>query len=210
MSWEHIVAARGRAADGQAQAVLLLLATYADEEGKCWPSQLTLSRETCLARSTVQLALSRLQSAGLVVLLKRGKTNRQAAVYCLKLTSPTAMLASQPVQSELARESVIETPLARQPGTTSPAEPSDWPDSRAQSSQKSSIEHPDSDARARAREDAPARRGNGTPEARAGRKLDLAAQLAKHGLPDEAARQELIKRRRREAEELSEKLTPKV
>jgi predicted transcriptional regulator len=46
--------------------VLCLLGTYTDDEGWCWPSQVTMSEQLGCARSTVQDALTRLVACGWV------------------------------------------------------------------------------------------------------------------------------------------------
>ena len=53
--------------------VLLALANYADERGKCWPSIRTVSERTCLARRTVSRALETLGKAGLVKSVTRSR-----------------------------------------------------------------------------------------------------------------------------------------
>ena len=53
--------------------VLLALANYADERGKCWPSIRTVSNRTCLGRRTVTRALETLGRAGLI---KSGQRSR--------------------------------------------------------------------------------------------------------------------------------------
>ena len=53
--------------------VLLALANYADERGRCWPSIRTVSDRTCLARRTVSRALETLGKVGLVKVDRRNR-----------------------------------------------------------------------------------------------------------------------------------------
>lgn len=52
--------------DPQAKLLLLKLADYANDKGKCWPSISTLSRETELSESTIYRKLGELESANLI------------------------------------------------------------------------------------------------------------------------------------------------
>jgi hypothetical protein len=52
--------------DASAHAVLVALAYHSNGEGRCWPTNATLCRETRLAEQTVRRALRRLAEAGLV------------------------------------------------------------------------------------------------------------------------------------------------
>ena len=51
--------------------VLVMMANYADEVGKCWPSLNRLSDDTGMSRSTVQLAIKALADAGLLRIEQR-------------------------------------------------------------------------------------------------------------------------------------------
>ena len=53
--------------------VLIMMANYTDEIGKCWPSLNRLSAETSMSRSTVQLAIKALADAGLLTIEKRSQ-----------------------------------------------------------------------------------------------------------------------------------------
>ena len=50
---------------------LLALANYADQDGRCWPSQVTLSHDTGLSERTIWSALKKLEDAGLLERVKR-------------------------------------------------------------------------------------------------------------------------------------------
>ena len=67
--------------------VLLALANYADERGKCWPSIRTVSERTCLARRTVSRALETLGKAGLVKSVTRSRDDgsQSSNVYHLPI-----------------------------------------------------------------------------------------------------------------------------
>ena len=67
--------------------VLLALANYADERGKCWPSIRTVSERTCLARRTVSRSLETLGKAGLVKSVTRSRDDgsQSSNVYHLPI-----------------------------------------------------------------------------------------------------------------------------
>lgn len=65
--------------------VLIMLANYADENGKCWPSIETLCKDTSLSRSAVHKALSKLIKRGIVQRTKRFKKNIQTtSIYAIR------------------------------------------------------------------------------------------------------------------------------
>lgn len=51
--------------------VLVALANYADENGKCWPSQARLAKDTSMAERTVRKHLKLLEEAGYITRVKR-------------------------------------------------------------------------------------------------------------------------------------------
>lgn len=55
--------------------VLLMLANYADDEDKCWPSKKTLSSACCLSKSAICSNISQLEKAGLIRVEKRDGTS---------------------------------------------------------------------------------------------------------------------------------------
>jgi DNA-binding IclR family transcriptional regulator len=69
----------------QEKFVLIMLANYADESGKCWPSVETLCQDTGMSRAAVHKALAKLTKRGLLSRAKRFKNNLQTtSVYSLK------------------------------------------------------------------------------------------------------------------------------
>jgi hypothetical protein len=85
VSWEHVKGARGRST-GAAQAVLMVLGSYADDDGRAWPSVATICRDAGIGRATVQRALRKLVAANLITLLEAATTSHKSAVYRLLLT----------------------------------------------------------------------------------------------------------------------------
>jgi len=55
-----------------AKLVLVALADYASEDGKCWPSLRTLATRTELSRDTVLRAIRFLESKNLLIVIRRG------------------------------------------------------------------------------------------------------------------------------------------
>lgn len=68
--------------DADGFAVLAALATYADDEGTCWPSQSTLAGKLKRSRPTINRILQRLQDLGLVEITHRRGSNG-ARLSCL-------------------------------------------------------------------------------------------------------------------------------
>lgn len=60
-----------KAGSAAGKVVLLCLANYADEDGKCWPSQETIAAETELSERSVREWLQKLEEAGLLTRTKR-------------------------------------------------------------------------------------------------------------------------------------------
>jgi hypothetical protein len=69
VSW----ARRQKLENASQAAALLVLAAYADEYGRCWPSQETIALETSQSVKSVERALARLEGLGKVVRTKRSK-----------------------------------------------------------------------------------------------------------------------------------------
>ncbi len=66
--------------------LLLVLANYADEGGRCWPSIETLCADTGMSRATVHRTLDKLIERGLVRRDMRFKGNVQISnIYSLHL-----------------------------------------------------------------------------------------------------------------------------
>lgn len=57
----------------QEKYVLIMLANYADESGKCWPSVQTLANDTGLSTATVKRVLKKLTDRGVLSRAQRRK-----------------------------------------------------------------------------------------------------------------------------------------
>lgn len=66
--------------------VLLMLANYADDENKCWPSKQTLADMCCMSKAAICSNISKLQDAGF---LKVDKGKAHQASYALIRVSIT-------------------------------------------------------------------------------------------------------------------------
>ena len=65
--------------------VLIMMANYADSNGRCWPSLNTLSRDTGVSKSTVQRAIKSLAKQGLIKIESRTYRGRTISnAYKLK------------------------------------------------------------------------------------------------------------------------------
>lgn len=71
--------------DADAMAVLAALSTYADRDGRCWPSQTTLANLLKRSRSWVNKVITRLNSIGLIEVRDRWSANggRLSSLYQL-------------------------------------------------------------------------------------------------------------------------------
>jgi biotin operon repressor len=84
--------------DADGFAVLAALATFADENGLCWPSQSTLAAKLKRSRPTINRILQRLDDIGLVAIEhRRGRDGaRLSCLYRLRLGNPVAGNAAVP------------------------------------------------------------------------------------------------------------------
>lgn len=76
--------------DADALAMLCALATFANRQGRCWPSQTTLAAKLKRSRAWVNKTLARLSDAGLVTARDRWSENggRLSSLYELKTERP--------------------------------------------------------------------------------------------------------------------------
>ena len=71
MSFQAMAWAVGQKLPSKDKFVLVMMANYADEDGKCWPSLNRLADDTSMSRSTVQLAIKGLEAAGMLRIERR-------------------------------------------------------------------------------------------------------------------------------------------
>ena len=71
MSFQAMAWAVGQKLPSKDKFVLVMMANYADEDGKCWPSLNRLADDTSMSRSTVQLAIKGLEAAGILRIERR-------------------------------------------------------------------------------------------------------------------------------------------
>lgn len=86
------------AVDADALAVLTALSSFANRQGRCWPSQTTLAAKLKRGRAWVNRIIARLEDAGLLTSRDRWSENggRLSCLYELTLTPP-ADTAAAPV-----------------------------------------------------------------------------------------------------------------
>lgn len=69
--------------------VLIMLANYANEQGKCWPSVATLSGDTGLSLAAVKKALKKLVERGLISRQSQSKGGRKtSSMYSFQWGKP--------------------------------------------------------------------------------------------------------------------------
>lgn len=71
MSW----ASKQKVKTSTQKLVLLMLANYADDEDKCWPSKQTLADTCCMSKAAICSNISKLQEAGFLKVEKREGTS---------------------------------------------------------------------------------------------------------------------------------------
>lgn len=83
--------------DADALAVLSALATFANRQGRCWPSQTTLAAKLKRSRAWVNKTLGRLADAGLIAVRDRWSENggRLSSLYELQTTPAAAPATAQ-------------------------------------------------------------------------------------------------------------------
>jgi biotin operon repressor len=79
--------------------VLLVLATYADKHGICWPSQETLAEKTGMSVDSVQRHAKKLKELGLLSTIRPPKRRGQWQTLVYQLSMPNQTFASQPLPS---------------------------------------------------------------------------------------------------------------
>lgn len=76
MSYQHVdLVLSNSGLRGPARFVLSVLASYMDDEGKCWPSFDTLAKKCNVCRSQIAVAVKRVVESGEVELLRAGGGN---------------------------------------------------------------------------------------------------------------------------------------
>lgn len=98
MSFQAMAWAVGQKLPTKEKFLLIMLANYADAEGKCWPSYATLAEETGMARSTVAATLKALEDSGMLSVRQRfdAEKGQQSNMYELKV-------GFKPIQEEGVR-----------------------------------------------------------------------------------------------------------
>ena len=81
MSFQAMAWAIKQKAPTRSKFLLLILANYADEGGRCWPSIQTLCEDTGIPRSTVKVYLDKLVKMGLIVKAKRFSGHMKTSNY---------------------------------------------------------------------------------------------------------------------------------
>jgi len=87
MSFQAMAWAVKQKLPSREKLLLLMVANYADESGKCWPSNGRLIEDTGLSKSTIILAFKDLEAAGLLIIKRRSVDGVSLSnMYCLNLT----------------------------------------------------------------------------------------------------------------------------
>lgn len=108
MSFQAMAWAAAQKLPTRDKFVLIMMANYADEIGKCWPSLNRLSAETSMSRSTVQLAIKALETAGLLRVEQRSQDGVSLPNhYFLNLTG----VYRDPVHCTDSEEGVYRQPV---------------------------------------------------------------------------------------------------
>lgn len=105
MSFSAVAKAVEAPLSGNLKLVFILMANYADEKDRCYPSQATLARQAGVSEKTIQRAIEKLEEIGFVSVLRKG-TGNKSSVYCLNFevegsqnVTPDNLSGSQNVHS---------------------------------------------------------------------------------------------------------------
>ena len=97
MSWQATEWARRQATGSKSRKVLLLaIATYADENGFCWPAQETLAKDTEMSVDTVQRQLKILETQKTLTREHMPKRRGQWRGYCYRLNMGSNVMVAAP------------------------------------------------------------------------------------------------------------------
>lgn len=98
--------------------VLLALADYADDSGRCWPSQETMTAKTSLSVRSIRTQLRALEAQGLIVTTQRKRPDggRSSNEYVLAVT-PRQNLPGPPAATHRGPRQTV----AGAPGTLLPS-----------------------------------------------------------------------------------------
>lgn len=88
--------ARDSSLDPYAKTVLLVLTSYADERGECWPSLATIAKNASCSRRKVIYALKTLSQRGLVTIQRRKSSDGDADSNLYRVHLKTARGGSAP------------------------------------------------------------------------------------------------------------------
>lgn len=103
MSWQATAwAAATRTGSPALKVVLLVLANYADDCGRCWPSQVRIAYESEVSERSVRRALKKLESLGLLSRLPRRNPAGEVVTTAYQLAMPAASLAGGVPAAKLA------------------------------------------------------------------------------------------------------------
>jgi hypothetical protein len=80
--------------------LLIVLANYADERGKCWPSQERLASDTCMTDRGVRKVFVSLEAKGLLRRQHRRRAGKQTSDMITLLFQPEPRSASNGAQPE--------------------------------------------------------------------------------------------------------------
>jgi len=85
MSFQAMAWALKQPAKTNEKFLLIVIANYADEEGRAWPSVERLALDTGMSRATIQRMLRRLEKGGWITSHRRVKGRLQTSnLYVLK------------------------------------------------------------------------------------------------------------------------------
>lgn len=82
MSFSAVAKAVETPLSGNEKLVFILMANYADEYDRCYPSQDTLARQAGLSIRTIQRIVEKLEELGYLLILRRG-TGNKSSIYKL-------------------------------------------------------------------------------------------------------------------------------
>ena len=107
--------ARDSSLDPYAKAVLLVLASYANERGECWPSLDTIAKGAGCSVASVKRTLARLRGRGLVTWRNRTRSKEGRASNLYRLTLNQGKAHTEPNTSSHRAEPRVSQSYEQEP-----------------------------------------------------------------------------------------------
>lgn len=110
MSFNAVAKAVEAPLSGNLKLVFILMANYADEQDRCYPSQATLARQAGVCEKTIQRVIEKLDEQGFVKTLRKGSGNKSSLYQLIFIVREPQIEGSQNVHLDNLSGSQIVHP----------------------------------------------------------------------------------------------------